>query len=93
MISKKKVIELARHSSLQGQSLYSCQQHWVMNIKCAEDHLVLMEDEYGRAPLKNCILEMLTNELSLDCHYLSTRNTILVHVDKDTLDRIESQPL
>ena len=64
-----------------------------MNVKCAEDHLVLMEDEYGRAPLKNCILEMLTNELSMDCHYLSTRNTILVHVDKESLDRIESQPL
>ena len=64
-----------------------------MNIKCAEDHLVLIEDEYGRAPLKNCILEMLNNELQVDCHYISTRNTILVHVDNNTLDKLEAQPL
>ena len=37
-----------------------------MNIRCAEDHLVVMQDETGRAPLKNCIKEMVSNELFLE---------------------------
>ena len=57
------------------------QVYWIINIKCSEDHLIIIEDEFGRAPLKNCILEMVKNELKLDHHYISTLKTILVRVD------------
>jgi|APCry1669189534_1035231.scaffolds.fasta_scaffold73121_2 hypothetical protein len=57
------------------------QKHWVLNIKCSEDHLIIMEDEHGRAPLKNCILEMVKNELRLDHYYIPTLKTILVRVE------------
>ena len=51
-----------------------------MNIRCAEDHLVVMQDETGRAPLKNCIKEMVSNELFLDHHYIPALNTLMVKI-------------
>jgi hypothetical protein len=57
-----------------------------MNVKCAEDHLITIEDEYGRAPLKNCILEMIREEMGIDHHYISATRTILVHIDLDTIN-------
>jgi hypothetical protein len=55
-------------------------KYWILNIKCSEDHLIIMEDKHGRAPLKNCILEMVKNELKLDHYYIPTLKTILVRV-------------
>ena len=91
MIARKKILELARHASIQGENIYSATKHWVINIKCAEDHLVHIEDEYGRAPLKNVVLEMVAEEFGLDHRYISTRNTILVRVDKDTHSQLSEQ--
>ena len=48
-----------------------------------------MEDEYGRTPLKNCVLEMIQKELHLDHHYIPTLRTILVKVDYRDLKRLE----
>ena len=38
---------------------------------CNEKNLILIEDEYGRTPLKNCILEMIQKELGFDHYYIS----------------------
>lgn len=56
-----------------------------MNIKCAEDHLIIIEDQYGRQPLKNCIVEMITNDLKLDNYYIDTMRTVLVRIDEKTI--------
>ena len=57
----------------------------MLNIKCDEDHLVHMTDEYGRTPLKNCVLELIRNDLNLDFYYIATHRMILIRVDKDTI--------
>ena len=88
MIARKKILDLARHACVQADNIYNATKHWVINIKCAEDHLVHIEDEYGRAPLKNVVLELVTEEFALDHKYISTRNTILVRIDKDTHIRL-----
>ena len=40
----------------------------------------------GRKPLKNCILEMVKHELKLDHFYVSAQRTILVRIDRKTID-------
>jgi len=45
-----------------------------------------MEDQYGRAPLKNCVLEMIQTELGIDYYYIAAQRTILVRIDKDTVN-------
>ena len=60
-------------------------QEYVLNIKCAEDHLITMEDEYGRSPLKNCIYEMIKNELGINHYYIGATKTVLVHIDHKTI--------
>ena len=57
-----------------------------MNIKCAEDHLIPVEDQFGRAPLKNCIVQMIKNELGIDHFYISATRTILVRIDSNTIN-------
>lgn len=86
IIAKQKVYELAKHASLQS---HITQVPYVLNIRCAEDHLILMEDEYGRTPLKNCVLEMIQKELGLDHHYIPTLRTVLVKVDHRALKRFD----
>jgi hypothetical protein len=61
-ICKMKLIELARTANEQYR-LKGKKAHYVLNIKCAEDHLMIIEDQFGRQPLKNCIVEMIGNEL------------------------------
>ena len=63
----------------------------MVNIKCAEDHLILMEDTYGRTPLKNCVLEMIRNELKLDNYYIPTHRVILVKVDHRDLKTLDQR--
>ena len=72
IISRQHLYELAREVHEKGV------EYRVINIRCAEDHLVVMQDETGRAPLKNCIKEMVQNELFLDHHYITALNTLLV---------------
>lgn len=59
IIAKQKIYELAKFASIKSYQTTSSPTPFVLNIKCAEDHLILIEDEYGRTPLKNCILEMI----------------------------------
>ena len=37
--------------------------NYILNIRCADDHMIMMENEYGTDVLKNGILEMIRNEL------------------------------
>ena len=60
-------------------------ENFILNIKCAEDHLVIMSDAYGRGPLKNCVLEMIKRDLGLDTYYIHALRTILVKVDYATV--------
>ena len=50
-IAKQKIFELARYVSRDFYATGSLNRHFVLNIKCAEDHIMQIEDEYGRAPL------------------------------------------
>ena len=86
IIAKQKIYELAKHASLQS---HLTTEPFVINIRCAEDHLILMEDEYGRTPLKNCVLEMVQKELCFDHHYIPTLRTILVKVDHQSLKKFD----
>ena len=78
-ITKQKIFELARSATLKPMDL-------VLNIKCAEDHLITIEDEYGRSPLKNCIYEMVKTDLGIMHYYIGATKTVLVHVDHKTID-------
>ena len=89
MISKKKILELSRHAQIQSGNMYNAQENWILNIKCADDHFIVMEDDQGRTPLKNCILEMIKCDLDIEHYFISTRNMILVRIDKDTLSKLE----
>lgn len=44
-----------------------------------------MQYENGRQPLRNCVLEMIKNELLVDHYYINPRRTILVKVDADSV--------
>lgn len=57
-IAKFKIIDLAIRAN--EHYLETDEQiDWILNIKCAEDHLVIIEDLWGRQPLKNSIQEMI----------------------------------
>lgn len=86
VIAKQKIYDLAKYASMQSHQ--TTEPH-VLNIKCAEDHLILMEDEFGRTPLKNCVLDMVQKELRFDHHYIPTLRTILVKVDHRDLKRFD----
>ena len=49
----------------------SMTEDFIMNIRCAEDHLIPIEDELGRTPLKNVVLETIRLDLGLDFYYIS----------------------
>lgn len=84
-ITKQKIFELA--SAVNQNFKPGSQQHdFVLNIKCAEDHLITIEDEYGRSPLKNCIFEMVKNEMAIKNYYIGATKTVLVHVDENTIN-------
>jgi len=66
-------------------ALNQIDNNYILNIKCAEDHLVDFDNGYGQQVLKNGIHEMIKTELGLDSHYISTTRTILVRVDQKTI--------
>mmetsp|Transcript_19231 Transcript_19231/g.29484 ORF Transcript_19231/g.29484 Transcript_19231/m.29484 type:complete len:90 (+) Transcript_19231:696-965(+) len=61
------------------------EQHYVINIKYDDDHLVDVEDQHGRALIKNTILTMIQTELGLDHFYIPAQRTILVRIEKNTV--------
>ena len=83
-ITKQKIFDLASHAQ-QEYLRKGVNFHFILNIKCADDHLINIEDEFGRAPLKNCVLEMVRKELNIENFYIAAQRTILVRVDKDLL--------
>lgn len=83
-IAKQKIFDLASHAQQEYLSK-GVSFHYILNIKCADDHLVNIQDEFGRAPLKNCVLEMIRKELGIENYYIAAQRTILVRVDKDLL--------
>lgn len=89
IIAKQKIYELAKLASIQSYQSSNPPSLLVLNIKCAEDHLILIEDEFGRTPLKNCILEMIQKELSFDHYYIPYKKTILVKVDHKSIQRFD----
>jgi len=58
------------------------EHHYVINIKCDEDHLIAYDNHQGKAPLRNCILETIQQEMGFDHYYLAATRTILVRLDK-----------
>lgn len=83
-LTKMKLYELAQVANDEYKNK-GRKAHYVINIKCAEDHLAIIEDGQGRAPLKNIIVEMINNDLKLDYYYIDTLRTILVRVDEKTI--------
>ena len=53
----------------------------VLSVQCAEDHMVI--DGKNKT---NGILKMVSNELRLDHYYLPSALTILVKIDKNTIN-------
>ena len=86
LIAKQKIFDLASEARHAFEKYENRNNYCIMNIKCAEDHLIEIEDYYGRTPLKNCILEMIRNELKIDNFYIATERTILVRIDRKTID-------
>lgn len=84
IIAKQKITDLAYNTAEIYREDASF-EHKILNIKCADDHLVIIEDQYGRQPLKNCVLEMIMNEMNVDSYYINTRRTILAKVDPNTI--------
>jgi len=85
MITKHKIFDLASKASTEHIRKNLSREVYIINIKCSEDNLMIMEDEYGRQPLKNCILEMIKKDLGLDHYYISAQRTILLKVDSETI--------
>ena len=87
-ITKQKVYDLAKFVAIRNpKNSYSfANNNYVLNIKCAEDHIVQIENEFGAQVLRNGILDMLQSELGLDQHYIKGTRTILVRVDDQTID-------
>ena len=85
-ITKQKIFDLANEAHQNWKSGQSVNMNYIYNIKCADDHLINIEDHLGRAPLKNCILEMIKHELQIDHHYVSAQRTILVRIDRKTIN-------
>ena len=91
VITKQQMYELAKYAARQSSYEASHPQAYVVNVKCAEDHLILMEDPYGRTPLKNCVLEMIKNDLKLENYYIPTHRIILVKIDHLDLKRLDQR--
>lgn len=87
-ITKQKIFDLAKKAQNEFLKKNMARIDYILNIQCAEDHLMNIEDPFGRNPLKNCILEMIINELGIEYYYIGARRTILVRVDKDTLRKV-----
>ena len=87
-ITKQKIYDLARHIAVRNPK--NARNHvcynFILNIKCADDHMILMENEYGNEVLRNGIVEMIKNELGLDYYYVVMTRTILVRVDDETIE-------
>ena len=67
-IAKQKIFDCSaevRRASMKHQKTF----YYILNIKCAEDHMVSISDYYGKQRIKNCILEMIKHELSIDNYY------------------------
>jgi len=85
-IAKQKIFELARHVHRDFQASGTLLDHFVLNVKCGEDHIMPVEDEFGRSPLKNVILNTIELEMpGIDHYYISTSRTILVHIDENSI--------
>ena len=87
-ITKQKIYDLARYIAVRNpkNALNHICNNYIINIKCADDHMIMMENEYGNDVLKNGIVEMVKNELGLDYYYIAMNRTILVRVDDMTID-------
>ena len=87
-ICKQKLYDLARYIALRNpkEARNHICYNYIMNIKCADDHMIMMENEYGNDVLKNGIVEMIKNELGLDYYYIAMSRTILVRVDDLSID-------
>ena len=48
--------------------------------------MVSICDYYGKSRIKNCILEMIKHELSIENYYISYTRSILVRIDRKTAD-------
>jgi len=82
-ITKQKIYDLAKFVALRNPKT-PCQgshNNYVLNIKCAEDHMLEVDSEFGTRIVKNGILDMIQSELGLDQHYIPATRTILVRVD------------
>jgi len=87
-ITKQKVYDLAKFVAVRNPKTAHNQMNnnYVLNIKCAEDHMLEVDTEFGTRVVKNGILNMIQNELGLDQHYIPATRTILVRVDDQTID-------
>lgn len=87
-ITKQKVYDLAKHVSMRNpkNAFNHTDGNYVLNIKCADDHVILMENEQGKEVPKNGILDMIRNDMNLDHHYIPSSLTILVRVTYQTLN-------
>lgn len=60
-ITKQKIYDLAKFVAIRNPKTSATQlnNNYVLNIKCAEDHMLIVENEFGTGVLKNGILEMI----------------------------------
>ena len=62
-ITKEAIYDLAKFIAVRNPAFHTSYNNYILNIKCADDHMIMMENEYGTDVLKNGILEMIKNEL------------------------------
>ena len=60
-ITKQKIYDLAKFVAIRNpKNAYSANNNnYILNIKCAEDHIVQVENEFGATVFRNGILDML----------------------------------
>jgi hypothetical protein len=95
-IAKQKIFDLALYvdkrmrmnksefSPTRRAAIYK--KDFVLNIKCDPDHLVEMPSASGKLALRNCIVEMVKTELGLNHYYIGETKTLLVHVDRHSIN-------
>ena len=57
------IYDLAQFIAVRNSGVHTNYNNYILNIKCSDDHMIMMENEYGTDVLKNGILEMIKNEL------------------------------
>ena len=90
-IAKQQIYEVAINLRPFNQNAFCCSggnvltgegsEYQVLSIQCAEDHIV----PDGKTK-NNAILKMVSNELKLDHYYLPQALTILVKIDRNTIN-------